>query len=44
MKAVIGEFEKNPEADMILFNVDVPKERRTYHSTAMAGCAGTTAL
>ena len=30
-KAVIGEFEKNPEADMILFNVDVPKERRTYH-------------
>ena len=30
-KAVIAEFEKNPDADMILFNVDVPRERRTYH-------------
>ena len=30
-KAVIAEFEKNPDADMILFNVDVPKERQTYH-------------
>ena len=30
-KAVVAEFEKNPDADMILFNVEVPKERRTYH-------------
>lgn len=30
-KAVIAEFEKNPDADMILFNVDVPRERQTYH-------------
>ena len=25
------EFEKNPDADMILFNVTVEEERRTYH-------------
>lgn len=28
---VLKEFEKNPDADMILFNVDVCEERRTYH-------------
>lgn len=31
--AVAAEFEKNPGADMILFNVEVAKERRTYHIT-----------
>ena len=31
VRAVTEEFEKNPDADMILFNVDVPEERRTYH-------------
>ncbi len=30
-KKVLAEFEKNPDADMILFNVDVAEERRTYH-------------
>lgn len=30
-KLVLQEFEKNPEADMILFNVEVAPERRTYH-------------
>ncbi|MBO5292277.1 MAG: glycosyltransferase [Lachnospiraceae bacterium] len=30
---VLREFEKNPQADMILFNVDVCEERRTYHIT-----------
>lgn len=28
---ILSEFEKHPEADMILFNVDVAPERRTYH-------------
>lgn len=28
---VLKEFEKNPQADMILFNVDVCEQRRTYH-------------
>lgn len=28
---VLGEFEKNPDADMILFNVDVAPSRRTYY-------------
>lgn len=27
---IIAEFEKHPEADMLLFNVKVTKERRTY--------------
>ncbi|NLL79429.1 MAG: glycosyltransferase family 2 protein [Clostridiales bacterium] len=30
---VLQEFEKNPQADMILFNIDVCEERRTYHIT-----------
>lgn len=30
---VIAEFEKHPEADMILFNVEVGESRRTYHIT-----------
>ena len=30
-ETVIREFEKHPNADMLLFNIDVVKERRTYH-------------
>lgn len=30
---ITAEFEKNPRADMILFNIAVEKERRTYHIT-----------
>lgn len=29
---ILAEFEKHPEADMLLFNVDVCEERRTYHN------------
>ena len=29
--AISEEFVKNPKADMILFNVEVEEERRTYH-------------
>lgn len=29
---VLQEFEKHPEADMIVFNFDVNKERRTYYN------------
>lgn len=29
--AISEEFAKNPKADMILFNVEVEEERRTYH-------------
>lgn len=32
-QAVSREFERNPKADMILFNITVDKERRTYHIT-----------
>ena len=32
-RAIAAEFEKNPDADMILFNVIVEEERRTYHIT-----------
>lgn len=28
---VLREFEKNPDADMIVFNIDVAPSRRTYH-------------
>lgn len=31
--AIAAEFERNPKADMILFNVTVAEERRTYHIT-----------
>ena len=31
---VLAEFEKNPAADMILFNVDVAEERKTYQIDA----------
>lgn len=31
---IINEFEKHPEADMLLFNVDVCETRRTYHTEA----------
>lgn len=30
---IVAEFEANSQADMILFNVDVEEERRTYHIT-----------
>lgn len=30
---VLSEFEKHPEADMLLFNVEVSEKRRTYHIT-----------
>ena len=30
---IINEFEENPKADMIVFNVDVEKDRRTYLNT-----------
>lgn len=30
---IAAEFEKNPKADMILFNITVAEERRTYHIT-----------
>lgn len=29
--AIADEFEKNPDADMILFNVTIGEERQTYH-------------
>lgn len=31
--AIIAEFQRNPKADMILFNVDVAEDRRTYFIT-----------
>lgn len=31
--AIAAEFERNPKADMILFNIGVEEERRTYHIT-----------
>ena len=31
--AILAEFEKNPQADMIIFNIEVEEERRTYHIT-----------
>lgn len=33
-EAVAAEFARNPDADMILFNVAVEARRRTYHITA----------
>lgn len=33
-KLIVQEFEKNPKADMILFNIEVEEARRTYHITA----------
>lgn len=32
-EAICREFERNPKADMILFNIEVEEERRTYHIT-----------
>lgn len=32
-EAILAEFEKNPQADMIIFNMEVAEERRTYHIT-----------
>lgn len=28
---IVAEFERNPQADMIVFNVEVEESRRTYH-------------
>ncbi|MBR6149680.1 MAG: glycosyltransferase family 2 protein [Lachnospiraceae bacterium] len=33
-KTILEEFEKHPEADVLLFNVKVCEERRTYWNTA----------
>lgn len=30
---IVTEFERNPKADMILFNVEVEESRKTYHIT-----------
>ncbi len=30
---IIREFERNPKADMILFNIEIEEARRTYHIT-----------
>lgn len=30
---ILSEFEKHPEADMLLFNIEVGKERETYKNT-----------
>lgn len=32
-EAIRREFDNNPRADMILFNIEVEKERQTYHIT-----------
>lgn len=32
-EAIVKEFENQPKADMILFNIEVEEERRTYHIT-----------
>lgn len=32
-EAIVEEFECNPKADMILFNIEVEESRRTYHIT-----------
>lgn len=32
-EAIAAEFQKNPGADMILFNIAVEESRRTYHIT-----------
>ena len=32
-QAIAAEFERNPKADMILFNIEVEESRRTYHIT-----------
>ncbi len=32
-ETIIEAFKKNPEADMLLFNVEVEKERATYHTS-----------
>lgn len=33
-EAIVAEFERNPRADMILFNITVEESRRTYHIEA----------
>jgi len=30
---ILAEFEKNPKADMIIFNIDIEEARKTYHNT-----------
>lgn len=31
---IISEFEQNPDADMLVFNIEVDESRRTYHNEA----------
>lgn len=31
--SIVKEFENNPDADMILFNIEIEESRRTYHIT-----------
>ena len=33
--AVLKAFEENPQADMLIFNMDVAEDRATYHTTDM---------
>ena len=30
---ILAEFEKNPRADMLIFNIEIDEERRTYYNT-----------
>ena len=30
---IVREFEKNPDADMLVFNIDIEEDRRTYFNT-----------
>lgn len=32
-RAIAEEFQRNPKADMLLFNIEVEEARRTYHNT-----------
>ena len=32
-ESIVKEFENNPDADMILFNIEIDESRRTYHIT-----------
>lgn len=30
---ILAEFEKNPDADMLVFNIDIEEDRRTFYNT-----------
>ena len=38
-KKVLEEFEKNPHADMLIFNIEVEAQRRTYFNTFFLAAA-----